>query len=303
MIKLIAGNSNTQLALKLANKLGVQLVHNIVTKFQDGESRVHIPEQVYNATVIIIQSTSNPANDNLIELAFMADQSKRMGARRVIAVMPYFGYSRQDRAMENQNVLSMRVVATILESAGIDHIITVDLHSLQSIGLFRIMVQNLETTSIIADIIRHDYGEQCSQLTIVSPDAGGIARARNLSARLGCSMTVINKSRDKNNACHVHEIMGNARGQHCVVVDDIIAKGDTLLQASNLLLSNGALSVSAYATHGILSDGDYQKFESSKLRRIYITDSIHRPEKLPSKFGILSIAPIIEDALSIVAAD
>ena len=296
--KLISGSSSIKLAQKLANELGLQLIQNTTKKFADGELSICIEEDLYNKQVIIVQSTSEPVNNNLMELLFIADHSKKMGAKHVTAIIPYFGYSRQDRAIDNRSIVPMRMVAMMLEIAGIDKIITVDMHSLNSIGFFRIIVNNINTTSIFASLTSQKFAtEQHTNLSIISPDIGGIQRARLLSSALGCSLSIINKTRDKNSKCYLHEIIGNVKNRECIIIDDITDNGDTLLNTVNLLLDNNAASVCAYITHCVISDKNYNKFEYSQLKKIYITDTIQKDELLPKKFCTISIVPLLIKSL------
>jgi len=291
MTKIIAGSASLSLANKLCQALQIPQVATSIERYMDQELRVQLQDSVYGEDVIIVQSTSKPANDHLMELLLLTDAAKRSGAHRVIACVPYFGYSRQDRPSYDFGPISARLVATMLESAGVDHLIALDLHSQQVEGFFKIGVQNIATTTLFADLLRGKSG-----LMIVSPDIGGTIRARKVSQLLGVDLGVIDKIRQSPNTCQIGEFIGNVIGFHCVLVDDIIDTGGTLCQAAELLIQKGALSVEVLVTHAVLSDQAVAKIMASAIKQITVTNSIEQVD-LPSKFNVVDIAALMSDNL------
>ena len=291
MTKIIAGSASLQLANQICQNLGVPQVEAFIERYQDEELRVQLADNVFENDVIIVQSTSKPANDHLIELLLLIDAAKRSGARRVIACVPYFGYSRQDRPSYANGPISARLVATMLEAAGVDHLITLDLHSQQAEGFFKIGVQNIETITLFAGLLKNR-----PNLMIVSPDIGGIIRARKLSGLLGVDLAVINKVRKSHNICQMGEVIGNVAGFNCVLVDDIIDTGGTLCQAAELLMQSGALSVEVVVTHAVLSGQSVANIAKSAITKITVTGSIEQTN-LPDKFIVADIVPLLWNSL------
>lgn len=291
MTKIIAGSASLRLANKLCQALQIPQVSTSIERYMDQELRVQLQDSVYGEDVIIVQSTSKPANDHLMELLLLMDAAKRSGARRVIACVPYFGYSRQDRPSYDFGPISARLVATILESAGVDYLITLDLHSQQVEGFFKIGVQNIETTTLFANLLKSK-----TDLMVVSPDIGGAIRARKVSQLLGVDFGVIDKVRKSPNTCQISGFIGNVNGFNCVLVDDIIDTGGTLCQAAELLIQRGALSVEVLVTHAVLSDKAVAKITESSIKQITVTNSIEQVN-LPSKFNVVDIALLISDNL------
>jgi ribose-phosphate pyrophosphokinase len=285
-MKIISGLSNPALASKIANEINADLLSTKIDNFSDGELRVQV-DGIIGQDLIIVQSTSTPANDHLMELLLLADTAKRAGAKNIIAVIPYFGYSRQDRCTYKNGPISASVVIKMIESAGISHVITLDLHSAQLEGVFNIPITNLSTESIFF----HIY-ENRKNTIIVSPDIGGISRARNYSSLFGTDLAIINKTRDQNNICSMSEVIGEVKGKHCIIVDDIIDGASTLCMAAELLIKKGAESVDAIITHAVLSRESHARVENSKVNKIYITDSIYQ-KKLSDKFITLPIHELI----------
>jgi ribose-phosphate pyrophosphokinase len=283
MTKIIAGSSSKKLAQQLSASLNIAQVEAFIERFEDEELRVQLADGVHEEDVIIVQSTSKPANDHLMELLLLVDAAKRSGARRVIALVPYFGYSRQDRPSYAFGSISARLVATLIEAAGVDHLITLDLHSQQAEGFFQIGVQNIETLTLFAELLKSQ-----SNLMVVSPDIGGMIRARKLSSLLGVDLAVINKIRTTHNTCQMSEIIGNVAGKNCVLVDDIVDTGGTLCKAAALLMQHGALSVEAIATHAVLS----ANIEASVIKKITVTGTIEQTQ-LPSKFAVADISVLL----------
>ncbi len=291
MTKIIAGSASLQLAKRLNQALGLSRVEARIESYLDEELRVQLADGVCGEDVIIVQSTSKPANDHLMELLLLIDAAKRSGARQVIACVPYFGYSRQDRPSYANGPISARLVATMLEAAGVDHLITLDLHSQQAEGFFKIGVQNIETGALFADLLKNR-----PNLMIVSPDIGGMIRARKLSGLLQVDLGVINKIRKSHNTCQMGEIIGEVAGFHCVLVDDIIDTGGTLCQAAELLMQNGALSVEVVVTHAVLSGQAVAKIAQSAITKITVTGTIEQAN-LPDKFTVVDIVPLLGQSL------
>ncbi|MCC8398825.1 MAG: ribose-phosphate diphosphokinase [Rickettsia endosymbiont of Labidopullus appendiculatus] len=290
-MKILAGLNHKKLARYLANELNGQYVETYITTFDDSETKVQILEDVQGCDVVIVQSTSRPTNNHLMELLLLVDTVKRAGASQVIAVIPYFGYSRQDRRYDSFSSVPARLVANMLEVAGVDRIITVDLHSQQLEGFFKIAVQNLDPISLFAPII-----EAYSNSIIVSPDIGGFVRVGAVNKIFNINMAVINKSRDSNDQCQMSEIIGNVSGKHCLLIDDIVDSGETICKGAKLLMEVGALSVSAFITHPVLSGASKENIENSDIMNVYVTDTIETSD-LPSKFHVISVTPIIVAAL------
>jgi ribose-phosphate pyrophosphokinase len=290
MRQVISGSSNKKLSAEIANFIGSGLLETRIENFSDGELKIQILDKI-GPEVIIVQSTSHPANDHLMELLLLADAAKRAGAQEITAVMPYFGYSRQDRHTYKHGPISAGLVAKILEASGVTKIITLDLHSPQLEGIFNIPIINLDSSSLLLP-----HFKDRDNMMIISPDIGGIARARNFCGPLKLDLAIINKSRDKNNQCSMSEVIGDVNGKGCLIVDDILDSGTTICMAADLLLQKGATKVEAYITHPVLSKGALDKIEQSCLNQIYVSDSIfHR--SLPAKFTLLPICELIGKAL------
>jgi len=290
-MKIISGRSHVQLAKRLAINLGAPYVHTQIETFNDLELRIQILEPLYEQDVVIVQSTSKPANDYLMELLLLVDTAKRAGAKRIIAVVPYFGYGRQDRPSYDYGPISARLVATLLEAAGVDHLITLDFHSKQLLGFFKIGVQNVEPLPLFTPHVK-----DLTQSIIISPDIGGLIRARKFSETFNINLAIINKSRDASRTCHMSEIIGNVCGKHCILIDDIVDTAGTLCQAAELLMQQGAVSVEAFITHGVLSGEAIERIQRSAIRNIFITDSIVNGT-LPDKFKVVSVVNVLSDAL------
>jgi ribose-phosphate pyrophosphokinase len=291
MAKIIAGSACSQLVNTLCQNLDIAKIDTYIERYQDQELRVQLSEGAYNEDVIIVQSTSKPANDHLMELFLLVDAAKRSGARQVIAVLPYFGYSRQDRPSYAYGPISARLVANLLEASKVDHLITIDLHSPQIEGFFKINVQNIETTTLFASSLKDK-----PNLTIVSPDIGGLIRARKLSGLLNTNLAVISKIRKNYNTCEMDGIMGDVSGAHCVLIDDIVDTGNTLCQAAELLMKNGALSVEAFATHAVLSEQAINNISNSTIDKMVVTNSISQ-SNLGPKFKVIDIAALLAENL------
>ena len=288
----IAGKSHPELAVSIASALNVSLIMANTKKFEDQELRIQIDGQLYDQDVVIVQSTSNPANDHLIELLLLADTAKRAGAQRIIAVIPYFGYSRQDRPSYSHGPISASLVARLIESSGISRVITMDLHSKQTEGFFNIGVQNFDALSLFAQLFKDTTNH-----IVVSPDVGGLTRAQKLAEILGLDLSVIDKSRSSNGECIMSSVIGDVSGKHCILIDDIVDTGATLNRACELLIQQNAKSVSACVTHAVFSKSCINQLENSKFDNFYVTNSI-KHIKLPDKIKVIEISEVFVDALA-----
>ena len=302
-IKLVAGNSNHPLAEAIASILKVPLARGVVRRFADMEVFVEIQENMRGEDVYVIQSTSFPANDNLMELLILVDALKRSMARRITAVMRPFGSSRQDRRPGPRTPISAKLVANLIERAGVDRVMTVDLHAGQIQGFFDIPTDNLFAAPVMTrDILeRHDV----SKLMVVSPDVGGVVRARALAKRINVPIAICDKRRERPGESEVMNVIGDVRGKCCLLVDDIVDSGGTLINAANALLEAGALEVVAYLTHGVLSGGAVSKITNSRIRSLVITDTIQPTEavKAASNMRVLSLAPLLAEAIGRTARE
>lgn len=302
-MKLLAGNSNRPLAEAIAAYLKVDLTRATVHRFADMEIFVEIHENVRGEDVFIIQSTSYPANDNLMELLVCIDALRRASARRITAVMPYFGYARQDRKPGPRTPISAKLVANLITEAGANRVLTLELHAGQIQGFFDIPVDNLYGAPLMApDVASQING---GEVMIISPDVGGVARARAFAKRLDANLAIIDKRRERAGISEVMNVIGEVEGRHCVVVDDIADSGGTLCNAADALLDQGALSVQAYATHGVLSAGAVARIAASRLDRLVITDSIKPTEgvRVTRKIRVLSVAALMGEAISRIASE
>lgn len=300
-IKLFAGNSNLPLARKIAEKLNTTLGDIEVTKFSDGETSVHIGETVRGRDLFIIQSTSNPVNDNLMELLIMIDAAKRASAGRITAVIPYFGYARQDRKARSRDPITAKLVADLIQSAGADRILTMDLHAAQIQGFFNIPLDHLLGGPTLYNYFSNKVDDN---FIIVSPDIGSVSRARNVAARLNCSMAIIDKRRPKANVMEVMNIIGSVEGKKCLLVDDMIDTGGTIVQGAQALVDAGATEIYACCTHSVLSGPAIERLEKSPIKELVMLDTIQLPaEKMLPKFKILSTADIFAAAIENVYLD
>ncbi len=303
-MKLLTGNSNQPLAQAIADSLDMSLTKAQVRRFADNEIFVTIDENVRGEDVFVIQSTSYPANDNLMELLICIDALKRASAQRITAVMPYFGYARQDRKTGGRTPISAKLVANLIERAGADRVLTMDLHSGQIQGFFDIPTDNLFPTPLLAADIRHHY-KKVDDLLIVSPDVGGVVRARALASRLGVDLAIVDKRRDGPGKSEVMNIIGDVKDRRCILFDDIVDSAGTLCNAASAILAAGATEVSAYVSHGVLSGAARERVKSSALRELVVTDSIEGPQ-LADKDGKIrqvSCAGLIGEAIRRVSND
>src|ERR1044071_3590857 len=271
-MKLLAGNSNHELADKIGGYLKLPFTKAAVRRFADMEVFVEIQENVRGEDMFVIQSTSYPANDHIMELLVMLDALKRASARRVTAVIPYFGYARQDRKVGPRTPISAKLVANLVTGAGANRVLTVDLHAGQIQGFFDIPTDNLYAMPVMVRDIREYLGDE--NLMVISPDVGGVVRARALAKRLGADLAIVDKRRERAGESEVMNIIGDVKGRSCVLIDDIVDSGGTICNAAEALLAKGAKDVCAYATHGVLSGGAVARIAGSKLKSMVVTDSI-----------------------------
>ena len=296
-MKIVSGNSNLNLAQSVANHLNQKLVKTTIKRFADQEISVEIHENIRGEDVFVIQSTSYPANDNLMELLLMLDALKRSSARRVTAVIPYFGYARQDRKSSPRSPISAKLVANLITQAGADRVLTMDLHAGQIQGFFDIPVDNLYAAPMFAKDIAKTYAGR--DLVIVSPDVGGVVRARNLATRLHCDLAIIDKRRPKAGVSEVMNVIGDVEGRDCILVDDIVDSGGTLINAARALIKEGAVSASVYVTHGVLSGEASARIQDSGLEMLTVTNSICATDLTSGVHNIrqLDVSELIADAM------
>ena len=297
-MKLVAGNSNRALAEAIASYLNLPLTKSVVRRFADMEVFVEIQENVRGEDVFIIQSTSYPANDHLMELLIIIDALRRASARRITAVIPYFGYARQDRKPGARTPISAKLVANLVTTAGADRVLTLDLHAGQIQGFFDIPTDNLFAAPVLTRDIQQHYKTD-NGVMVVSPDVGGVVRARAIAKRIGADLAIVDKRRERAGESEVMNIIGDVAGRSCILVDDIVDSAGTLCNAAEALLNEGATEVSAYVTHGVLSGGAVARVSASKLKELVITDSIHATEAVRESHNIrvVSIAPLIGEAM------
>ncbi|MAQ37659.1 phosphoribosylpyrophosphate synthetase [Thioclava sediminum] len=303
--KLISGNSNKPLAQSIARRMSmhrgmsVGLVDARVERFNDGEIFVEVFENVRGEDMFIIQPTSNPANDNLMELLIITDALKRSSADRITAVIPYFGYARQDRRTKARTPISAKLVANLLTEAGVDRILTLDLHAAQIQGFFDIPVDNLYASPVFALDILHNFKGQTDDIMVVSPDVGGVARARELAKRIDAPLSIVDKRREKAGEVAGMTVIGDVKGQKCIIVDDMVDTAGTLCKAADLLMEHGATEVHAYISHGVLSGPAVERVTNSALKSLVITDSIEPTDAVKAcpNIRIVPTAPMFAQAI------
>lgn len=302
-MKLVTGNSNLALAKAVSDYLEIPLIDAAVKRFADKEIFVEIKENVRGEDVFVLQSTSFPANDNLMELLILNDALRRSSARRITAVVPYFGYARQDRKSAPRTPISAKLVANLIVESGANRVLTLDLHAAQIQGFFDIPTDNLFAAPVITRDIRAHY--DTDNVMIVSPDVGGVVRARNVAERIGANLAIVDKRRPKAGVSEVMNIIGDVQGRTCIMIDDIVDSGGTLVNAAEALLNAGAKQVSAYITHGVLSGAAAERVAASKLKELVISDSIEETEavKNAKNIRILSIAALIGEAIARTASE
>jgi ribose-phosphate pyrophosphokinase len=301
-MKLLAGNSNRSLAEAIGDYLDLPLTQAQVRRFADNEVFVVIEENVRGEDVFLIQSTSYPANDNLMELLICIDALTRASARRITAVMPYFGYARQDRKTGGRTPISAKLVANLVTRAGAHRVLTMDLHAGQIQGFFDIPTDNLLATPVLADDIRMNY-PRAAELMIVSPDVGGVVRARALAKRLNADLAIVDKRRSGPGESEVMNIIGEVKDRRCILFDDIVDSAGTLCNAASALIEHGATEVSAYVTHGVLSGAACDRVSNSALKELVITDSIEAGQTVQAckKVRVVGCAPLIGEAIRRIA--
>lgn len=301
-MKLLTGNANQPLAKAIADYLELPLTQASVRRFADEEVFVEIHENVRGEDVFVIQSTGFPANDNLMELLIMIDALRRASARRITAVVPYFGYARQDRKPGPRTPISAKLVANIITTAGADRVLSIDLHAGQIQGFFDIPTDNLYGAPVMSADIQARFGDK--NIMVVSPDVGGVVRARALAKRLNnAPLAIVDKRREKAGESEVMNIIGDVEGRFCIIVDDIVDSAGTLCNAAAALKAAGAASVVAYITHGVLTGGAVARVEGSELTELVVTDSIQPPESVADakKIRLLSVAPLLAEAITRIA--
>ncbi len=303
--KLISGNANLPMATAIARRMSmhrgmqVGLVDARVERFNDGEIFVEVYENVRGEDMFIIQPTSNPANDNLMELLIISDALRRSSAARITAIIPYFGYARQDRRTKARTPITAKLVANMMVEAGIERILTMDLHAAQIQGFFDIPVDNLYASPVFALDAMHHFKGNMDQVTVVSPDVGGVARARDLAQRIGAGLAIVDKRRSKPGEIAEMTVIGDVEGQTCLIVDDICDTAGTLCKAADLLVEKGATEVHSYITHGVLSGPAVERIEASRMKQLVITDSIAATDavKACKKIRIVPTAPVFTQAI------
>ena len=295
-LKIITGHANRGLAAEIADRLFVDLGDARVSNFSDGESYIQIKENVRGADVFVIQPTCNPVNHHVMELLLIIDALRRSSADRITAVLPYFGYARQDRKDRPRVPISARLMASLLERAGADRILALDLHAAQIQGFFDIPVDHLFATPVLMEYYRN---QNLDEVTVVSPDAGGVERARAFAKRLNAPLAIIDKRREDANVAEIMNIIGDVRGRKCIMLDDLIDTAGTLVKGADALFAAGAQSVSACATHAVLSGPAIERIEASRLSELVITNSIPlRPEAAAcSRIKVMSVAPLLARAI------
>jgi ribose-phosphate pyrophosphokinase len=302
-IKLVAGNSNPALAQAIAAYLGISLTKAVVRRFADMEIFVEIQENVRGTDVFVIQSTSFPTNDHLMELLIITDALRRSSGRRITAVIPYFGYARQDRKPGPRTPISAKLVANLITHAGADRVLTLDLHAGQIQGFFDIPTDNLYAAPMMVRDIKERF--ELAKIMVVSPDVGGVARARGLAKRINAPLAIVDKRRERAGESEVMNVIGEVAGHICILVDDIIDSGGTVVNAADALLQQGAIEVYAYITHGVLSGGAVARIAGSRLKELVITDSIQPTAavKVAGNIRTLSVASLIGEAIGRIAAE
>ena len=300
-MKILSGTSNLKLSKDISKQLRLKLVNTNIKRFADGEIYVEINENIRGNSVFVIQSTSNPANDNLMELLLVIDALKRSSAKNITAVIPYYGYARQDRKVAPRTSISAKVVANLITNAGASRVVTVDLHAGQIQGFFDMPVDNLFTTPLFARYIKKKLKNK--KLICVSPDVGGVQRTRGLATRIKADLAIIDKRRPKPGMSKVMNIIGDVKGKTCIIVDDIIDSGGTIVNAVSALKKSGAVDVYVFITHAVLSGEAIEKIKKSKIKKLIITDTIDNFKKIKNnnKIEVLSISSLMAEAIKRIA--
>tara|TARA_B100000700_G_scaffold310212_1_gene390491 strand:- start:475 stop:1407 length:933 start_codon:yes stop_codon:yes gene_type:complete len=296
-MKILTGNSNKNLSEKIAKHLKNRLVNSSIRKFSDGEIYIEINENIRGNSIFIIQSVSSPANDNLMELLLCIDALKRSSAKNITAVIPYFGYARQDRKVVPRTSISAKLVSNLITKAGADRIVTVDLHAGQIQGFFDIPVDNLFATPIFSRHVKKRIKNK--NLICIAPDVGGVERTRALARKLDIGIAIIDKRRPTPGKSQVMNVVGNVKGKTCIIVDDIIDSGGTIVNAASALIKRGAKEVHVYCTHGVLSGEAVNKIKKSKIKNLVITDTIDSSDKVKKarNIEVLTISNLLAEAM------
>ena len=300
-MKILSGTSNLKLSKNIAKNLKLKLINTNIRRFADGEIYIEINENIRGNSVFVVQSTSNPANDNLMELLLVIDALRRSSAKTITAVIPYFGYARQDRKVAPRTSISAKVVANLLTNAGANRIVTVDLHAGQIQGFFDMPVDNLFTTPLFSKFIKKKITSK--KLICVSPDVGGVQRTRGLATRIKAELAIIDKRRPKPGQSQVMNIIGDVKGKTCIIVDDIIDSGGTIVNAVEALKKAGAIEVYVFITHAVLSGDAVKKIKNSKIKKLIITDTIDNSQKIKNnnKIEVISISSLMSEAIKRIA--
>ena len=298
-IKIFSGNSHPALAMQIASALGLPIGKAAISTFADGEISVSISESVRGSDVFLVQSTCGPVNNNLMELLIMIDSCKRASAGRITAVIPYFGYARQDRKSKARDPISAKLVANLITAAGADRVLTMDLHASQIQGFFDIPVDNLAGNPIFVDYYAKKYGSECENMMVVSPDVGSVSRARAFAQKLHMNLAIVDKRRQKANSCEVMNVIGDVRDKDCILFDDMVDTGGSLCNAAKALIEvGGAKSVHACASHGVLSGPAIDRINNSVIKELALLDTIPAIDPGKSdKIKYLSVAPMFAEAI------
>ena len=298
-MKVFTGNANPGLAKDICNLIGIQLGHSEIGHFADGEVSASIYESVRGSDVFIVQSTSSPVNDNLMELLIMVDAMRRASAGRITAVVPYFGYARQDRKTKARDPISSKLVANMITAAGADRVLTMDLHAAQIQGFFDIPVDNLYGNPIFVDYYAKKFGEKCEDMVVVSPDVGSVARARAFAQKLHMNLAIVDKRRQKANQCEVMNVIGDVAGKDCILFDDMVDTAGSLCNAAKALVEvGGAKNIYACASHGVLSGPAVERINDSVITELAFLDTIAPiPAEKSEKIKYLTVAPMFAEAI------
>lgn len=304
-IKIFTANSNRPVAKAIAESLGLPLGKSDVSTFSDGEIAVSLHESVRGSDCFIVQSTCEPVNNNIMELLIMIDAMKRASAARITAVVPYFGYARQDRKAKARDPISAKLVADLITTAGADRVLTMDLHAPQIQGFFNIPVDHLVGAPLLASFLREKIGNNAEEYVVVSPDLGSVTRARNFATRIGCPLAIIDKRRQKANVSEVMNIIGDVKGKKVILVDDMIDTAGTLCNAATAIIEKGgAVEVNACATHAVLSGPAIERIANSPIKELILLDTVPlSEEKMLDKFTILPVAPVFAEAIERIYED
>ena len=304
-LKLFALSSNQELAAKVADKMGIELGKSSVREFSDGEIQVNIEESIRGHHVFILQSTSSPVNDNLMEILIMVDALKRASAETISVVMPYYGYARQDRKAKARDPISAKLVADLITTAGADRVVTLDLHVPQIQGFFNIPVDHLLGAPVLSNYLKDRIGDNVDEYVAVSPDLGSVTRARTFATRLGCPLAIVDKRRQKANVSEVMNIIGDVRGKKVILIDDMVDTAGTLCNSAQALIDKGgATEVIACATHGVLSGPAIERLQNSCIKELILLDTIPLPpEKAIPKITLLPVAPLFAEAIERIYED